>query len=171
MSQDGTRRSKPWNFGPPRARARAKPVNPGHMGHLATKFDPTLLHFQKNLRRILEKLLISTLTWAIQFLDCFPHRRDMYQSRLGTPRAAPGLGKIPQIFAEIPGNPEVANLRASTFFLVRARGGYILKGEHKGFLDMYGSWGGRCPQKKYRAPKVGNFRIFGNFGENLGYFS
>ena len=78
--------------------------------HLATKIDPTLLQLQKKLRRILQKLLISTLTWAIQFLDCFPHRRDMYQWRSGAPRAAPGLGKIPQIFAEIPQNPEVADL-------------------------------------------------------------
>ena len=103
-------------FCPLRARARAEPVNLGHAGHLVTKFDPTLLHFQKNLRRILQKLLISTLTRAVQFLDCFPHRRDMYQSRSGTPRAAPGLGKIPQILAKNPENPEVADLRASIFF-------------------------------------------------------
>ena len=81
--------------------------------HLAMKIDPTLLQLQEKLRRILQTLWISTLTWAIRFLDCFPHRRDMYQSQSGTPRAAPGLGKIPQIFAEIPQNPEVADLRAS----------------------------------------------------------
>ena len=84
--------------------------------HLATKIDPALLQLQKKLRRILQKLLISTLTWAIQFLDCFPHRTDMYQSRSGTPRAAPGLGKIPQFLAKNPENPEVADLRASIFF-------------------------------------------------------
>ena len=68
--------------------------------------------FRQKLTQQIQTLLISTLTWAIQFLNCFPHRRDMYQSRPGTPRAAPRLGKIPQIFAEIPKNPEVANLQA-----------------------------------------------------------
>ena len=40
----------------------------------------------------------------------------MYQSRSATPRAAPGMGKMPQIFAENPENPEVADLWASILF-------------------------------------------------------
>ena len=49
--------------------------------HFATKIDPTLLQLQKKLRRILRKLLNSTLTWAIQFSESSFHHRDMFQSR------------------------------------------------------------------------------------------
>ena len=49
--------------------------------------------------------------------------------------------------------------------------GYILKALEKGFSDMYGSWGGRCPHKKdMEAPRLAlsDFRRIS--GEIGGYF-
>ena len=69
----------------------------GPRGHFATKIDPTVPSLQKNLRRLLQKLLVSTLTWAIYFLESMCHHRDMHQSWLGSR----GLGNLeirPQIF-------------------------------------------------------------------------
>ena len=74
--------------------------------HLATKIDPTLLQLQKKRRRILQKLLVSTLTWAIQFSESSFHPRDMFQSRPGRARMRQNHGKSPdsaKIGCEIPG--------------------------------------------------------------------
>ena len=74
--------------------------------HLATKIDPTLLQLQKKLSRLLQKLLISTLTWAIQFSESRFHPRDMFQSRPGRACMQQNHGKSPdsaKIGWEIPG--------------------------------------------------------------------
>ena len=63
--------------------------------HLATKIDPTFLQLQKKLSRISQKLLISTLAWAIQFSKSSFHRRDRFQSRLGRTRMRQNHGKSP----------------------------------------------------------------------------
>ena len=76
--------------------------------HLATKFDPTLLQLQKKLRRRLQKLLISTLTWASQFSESSFHPRDIFQPRPGRARTRQNHGKSPDSAKnarEIPGPP------------------------------------------------------------------
>ena len=87
--------------------------------HLATKIDPTLLQLQEKLRRVLQKLLISTLTWAIQFSQSSFHPRDMFQSRSGRARTRQNHGKShdsAKISQEIPGTPFFAG---HTFFVRR----------------------------------------------------